>query len=363
MSSTAKNSVLVVTFLRLAGIFLVAAVGGGEVSNSNWHPFSAPASAQEHTGGQGGGQGSHEGGSGGRGGGQGSHSGGSGGQGGGQGSHEGGQESHEGGQRRGQGPKRDKGSGQHSGGMHQGHYSGVHGIGGAVHGSGGTGNTLVEQVFRTTGLASSGGVSDSAQTTDEARSLNRWRNRSRHRFGISISDVPDVPPGDEPPGEVPPPVPPAGDDPAGGGVADATEGRRARAGRCDNFRPGVLDFVRRLSGPNLARLYVVNAYVSPRAPKGKQRATGSPLLNLAYFQAELEKPKPDLLVAGTFLGLAADVPVDKKIASEAAIALCVSAPEGQAGLLADIAEAQRTAMTSERSATSNWVKIVSAPQA
>jgi hypothetical protein len=96
----------------------------------------------------------------------------------------------------------------------------------------------------------------------------------------------------------------------------------------------------RFSGANLRRLEALEAVL---APKFDHRNAKEPILILANYQEELEKPQPDAVVAGLYLGLVSTVPVTPRVVELSNRYLCVAAKgSGKNAAIAAIAETQRS---------------------
>ncbi len=292
-----------------------------------------------HSGGAGSGGGGHDGGSGaghsgGAGSGGGGHDGGSG------AGHSGG--GHEGGGSGG-GHAGGQGGPQYRGGEHpahgtraehEGHASGVHG---QAHGEtphsagadrrfgGGSGLAGLEQV-----------------PEGPARMRYTYEYGSQYSFGAGPGTNFRywggwVIPGGEEPGEEPTTV---ADTPlsTGGGGPSAAAGLQALA-RCDDVS-GAMSSAAAFSGRNVQRATAARAILAPEDVA--EGAVPSPYL-LVSFQEEVQKPKPDVLVAGTYLGLMAKVPVTEEIVKQVAWRMCVPLDEANAESIAANAEVQRLA--------------------
>ncbi|WP_374625687.1 hypothetical protein [Pandoraea sp.] len=94
----------------------------------------------------------------------------------------------------------------------------------------------------------------------------------------------------------------------------------------------------RLSGANLVRIDALADGLMQGAP---QNALTARYL-LADMQAELEKPEPDPLLAGTYLGMVSARPVTTDLVSVVSESLCAPPlPQARAHAIAAVAEAQR----------------------
>jgi len=156
--------------------------------------------------------------------------------------------------------------------------------------------------------------------------------------------------GDQPPGGD---EPPGGDDttgddtassdvPSGTGGSDLTDAAASSYGAsCTADTARELSFDQRFESDNLVRLYVAGAYLAPVVTQAKLDGTGSPLLNLAYYQAAAAQTKPDLLLAGTYLGLVTERPMTESVVERVNRVLCLSLTRSQAANVARISEGQR----------------------
>ena len=324
---------------------------GGEDHTSGGHtPGGSPGGGGEsggHTGGAGsgaGGPGSGGGHTGGGGSGAGGHAGGEGGGcAGGGGGCGGGHEGGGGGGGSGGGHAGGAGGPQYRGGEHpqhgtmaehEGHASGVHGQshGDTAHSAGadrrfggGSGLAGLEQVPE--------GPARMRYTFEYGNQYSFGAGPGAHfRYwgGWAIPDGEE--PGDEPTTVADIPLA------TGGGGPSATPGLQALA-RCDDVS-GTMPSTQALSGRNVQRASAARGILAP----GDVSEGGVPAPYLLIsFQEELQKAKPDTLVAGTYLGLVAKVPVTEEIVKQIAWRMCVPLDDTQANAIADAAEVQRMA--------------------
>ena len=105
----------------------------------------------------------------------------------------------------------------------------------------------------------------------------------------------------------------------------------------------------RIAGRNLAR---ISSAQSAIVPAGVKPETVAPFL-LANLQEELEKPKPDLQLAGVYLGTAAAQPVTPQVVKQVGSALCVAIGDAPASTIAAAAEEQRIGKSTRRVARSS----------
>jgi hypothetical protein len=87
---------------------------------------------------------------------------------------------------------------------------------------------------------------------------------------------------------------------------------------------------------------------------GVQPGRVAPFL-IANFQEEMDKPKPDLQLAGIYLGTVAGKPVTVDTVTTIGRALCVNVGGGQAEPVAVAAETQRKEKSTQRVATNRGV--------
>lgn len=110
----------------------------------------------------------------------------------------------------------------------------------------------------------------------------------------------------------------------------------AQFGKCPTLG-GISNPQARMSGNNSGRINAVAQYLNQG--QAAQNATTHYLL--ADMQEELEKPRPDLTLAATYLGIASGVPVTAALVSEVSESLCSPVPRNVAEAIAPAAEAQR----------------------
>lgn len=92
----------------------------------------------------------------------------------------------------------------------------------------------------------------------------------------------------------------------------------------------------RLRGNNHGRINAVAQYLTQ-----SQATNATTHYLLADMQEELEKPRPDVTLAATYLGIAANVPVTPALVSEVSESLCSPVSRSMAEVIAPIAETQR----------------------
>jgi len=110
----------------------------------------------------------------------------------------------------------------------------------------------------------------------------------------------------------------------------------AQFGKCPTV--GISNPQARMSGNNMGRIDIVAQYLN----QGQESQSGSTArFLLADMQEELEKSKPDLMLAGTYLGIASGMPVTSALVAEVSESLCSPVSRGVAEAIAPVAEAQR----------------------
>lgn len=119
------------------------------------------------------------------------------------------------------------------------------------------------------------------------------------------------------------------------GVAATPE---SRLGLCNEAHPRMLSPSARLSGINLERLDAASGLLSPE--DGTMPYASLRYL-LASLQEELARERPDPLLAGTYLGVSAVVPVTADMVAQVGETLCVPVTKDQAADIASVAEGQR----------------------
>ena len=124
---------------------------------------------------------------------------------------------------------------------------------------------------------------------------------------------------------------------SGGGGGTGTAFHLVGEQRCADI--GALNAASRLGGKNLGRILDMQPLLAPGT-----RLRGVSIMLLANYQSELEKEKPDPVLAGTYLGMVAKVPVTPQLISRVSWALCVVPPEGGQNQIAEIAEEQRQSL-------------------
>lgn len=108
-------------------------------------------------------------------------------------------------------------------------------------------------------------------------------------------------------------------------------------GWCADYRMGHLSPEARIAGPNRRRLMAAQADLAPGFKAGK--ATDGIRL-LADYQAELEKRKPDRVLAATYLAMTSAIPIGPRLVEHVNKLLCVTASPAVATGIAGIAGAE-----------------------
>jgi hypothetical protein len=107
---------------------------------------------------------------------------------------------------------------------------------------------------------------------------------------------------------------------------------------CTGFRLATLSPRARLEGANLQRLQAAQGELAPGFAAGDNR-TGLDLL--AGYQEQLEKSRPDSLLAASYLALVSAVPINLARIRLVNALLCVSTTKSMASRIATQAEAER----------------------
>lgn len=149
--------------------------------------------------------------------------------------------------------------------------------------------------------------------------------------------------------EPPAPPPPPGTDTEPPALADSTGiaslGSEAsgiyvlgRGGRCEGYELGRMSVEQRVRGENRNRLNAIQRYLAPGFQADDMQ---TPIYILANYQQELESARPNLTLAGTYLGLVATRRIDADVVTEVNNALCLAIADVQAESISQTAEAQR----------------------
>ncbi|QQS14443.1 MAG: hypothetical protein IPK81_09935 [Rhodospirillales bacterium] len=114
----------------------------------------------------------------------------------------------------------------------------------------------------------------------------------------------------------------------------------ARGDLCGDYRLGAMVAAERLRSPNLRRLDFAQRYLAPGFDAGKNQ-TGVRIL--ASYQEEMERPRPDPLVAGTYIAMVSTVPVTDGLVEQLNAILCVSGAPKRISAIAAAARQQKSA--------------------
>lgn len=112
----------------------------------------------------------------------------------------------------------------------------------------------------------------------------------------------------------------------------------ARFGKCPSAGSDVLSPQARLSGSNAERLDSVSQYLN-RGPQQGGKSSSTYLL--ADLQEELQRDKPDLTLAGTYLGIILKTAVTQQLVKDIGESLCSPIKSGDAEFISKVAEAQQ----------------------
>ena len=123
--------------------------------------------------------------------------------------------------------------------------------------------------------------------------------------------------------------------------APASTQPKPQGGWCADHRLGQLTPQQRIEGSNLTRLRAAQAELAPGFEAGSAW-TGIDLL--AAYQEELEKRRPDPMLAASYPALASTVPITAARVRQVNALLCVSATRATARAVTADAEAQRQQM-------------------
>ena len=131
------------------------------------------------------------------------------------------------------------------------------------------------------------------------------------------------------------------DDGASGGSATdaATSSFQNTSDSCRDFVPATQGLSARMERRNVARFRRAESMMEKGARQG-----GDADYLIASYQEELAKPEPDLLLAGTYLGLVSNEPMTASTIERLSQALCVPVSHEQALGIARAAEGQRRSM-------------------
>lgn len=115
---------------------------------------------------------------------------------------------------------------------------------------------------------------------------------------------------------------------------------------CADVLQGFGNTGQRMAGVNGDRLRQAGIFLHPDVDQAREVQVLK--LLLASFQEELQKRSPDLTLAGTYLGVAADLPITEEMVAQLADSLCVPVRNDQAASIAHVAEVQRQKTEKDR---------------
>lgn len=113
-----------------------------------------------------------------------------------------------------------------------------------------------------------------------------------------------------------------------------------RGGLCEDHELGRMSVEERIRGANRERLSAAQRYLAP----GLGAVTmETPIYILANYQQELETARPNLALAGTYLGLLATRRITTEVVTAVNNTLCLATADSQAEFISQTAETQRLA--------------------
>jgi hypothetical protein len=124
-----------------------------------------------------------------------------------------------------------------------------------------------------------------------------------------------------------------------------TSATAAQYGKCPSPGANPMTAQARLSGDNFGRIETVSRYLTS-GPKPAKNYSATYLL--VDLQEELQKTRPDLVVAGTYLGIISAKPMTPSLAADISESLCAPVSSSAAATMADVAEAQQRKLAQER---------------
>lgn len=140
----------------------------------------------------------------------------------------------------------------------------------------------------------------------------------------------------------PPVSPPA---PIGPTPVVDTSGRPAidleklsRSDLCGDYRYGVRRMQDRLSGSNVRRIDFAQRYLAPGFDAAGKK-TG--LQILAGYQEEMEKPRPNVLLAATYLSMVSTIAITAPVVEQVNAILCIATSPRRISDIVDAARRQR----------------------
>lgn len=108
---------------------------------------------------------------------------------------------------------------------------------------------------------------------------------------------------------------------------------------CEDLTQSFGDMGQRITGINGSRLERAGVFIHPDVDQAREVQMLKVLL--ASFQEELQKEAPDLNLAGTYLGAAAETPITEEMVLELSESLCVPVQWNEAAFIARAAEFRR----------------------
>jgi hypothetical protein len=139
-----------------------------------------------------------------------------------------------------------------------------------------------------------------------------------------------------------PPVNPPGTPTTYSSITSATT---AQFGRCPTPGANPMTAQARLSGDNFGRIETVSRYLTSDR---KLASNSNARYLLVVLQEELQKTRPDLVLAGTYLGIIATKAITPSLAADVSESLCAPLSNSAAETMAGVAEAQQRKLALER---------------
>jgi hypothetical protein len=124
-----------------------------------------------------------------------------------------------------------------------------------------------------------------------------------------------------------------------------TSATTAQFGKCPTPGANPMTAQARLSGDNFGRIETVSRYLTTD-PKRANNSNTAYLL--ADLQIELQKTRPDLVVAGTYLGIVSAKVMTPSLAADISESLCAPVSSSAAAAMSEVAEAQQRKLAQER---------------
>ena len=212
------------------------------------------------------------------------------------------------------------------GAEHSGHTSGNHS-------SPESGRASAQRFGGGSGIAGSEQIAEGPEKSSAKGFGPEYRSQFRYRGGWELPQDPE---------EETPSLPQDPGFNTGGGGGTGTAFHIVGEQRCEDM--AAINSSNRLEGKNLERFKSALSLLAPGTS-----LTGSSALLLASFQKELEKQKPSPVLAGTYLGMVAKVPVTPPLITRVSSGLCVILPDEKKSGIANIAEEQRRTLVTNSS--------------